>query len=173
MAVQVTQKVPAWSGTAYMPNGEFKTISSKDYEGKWYILFFYPLDFTFVCPTEIRGYNSKMKEIRAANAEVIGVSIDSQHSHKAWAESSLGKLEFPLLADLTKQVSADFGVLLEDKGFAARGTFIVDDKGVLRAQIVTEPATGRSIDESLRLLQSAQNPGLTGCDWKPGDKPVV
>ncbi len=169
MSVLVTRPVPEWKGMAVMPNGEFKEISSADYKGKWYILFFYPLDFTFVCPTEIRGYNAEMEKIRALGAEVIGVSVDSHYSHKAWIDSDLGKLEFPLLADLTKQISADFGVLLEDAGIAARGTFVVDGEGVLHAQIVTEPATGRSIAESVRLLESAQNPGLTGCDWKPGD----
>jgi len=168
MSVLVTQKVPHWQGTAVMPNGEFKELSSDDYQGKWYILFFYPLDFTFVCPTEIRGYNQQINKIRKLGAEVVGVSIDSQYSHKAWIESSLGKLEFPLLADLTKQISADFGVLLEDKGIAARGTFIIDPEGKLHAQIVTEPSTGRSIAESVRLLEAAQNPGLTGCDWQPG-----
>lgn len=169
MSVQVTRKVPDWKGTAVMPDGEFKEISSEDYKDKWYILFFYPLDFTFVCPTEIRGYNSQIEKIKSLGGEVIGASIDSQYSHKAWIDADLGKLEFPLLADLTKQISADFGVLLEDEGIAARGTFIVDPEGVLRAQIVTEPATGRSIDESVRLLESAINPGLTGCGWQPGE----
>ena len=169
MSVLVTQPVPAWKGTAVMPDGSFKEISSSDYKGKWYILFFYPLDFTFVCPTEIRGYNQHMERIKELGAEVIGASIDSQYSHKAWIDGDLGALEFPLLADITKQIASDFGILLEGKGIAARGTFIVDSEGVLRAQIVTEPATGRSVAESIRLLESAQNPGLTGCDWKPGD----
>ena len=146
-----------------------------DYQGKWLVLFFYPLDFTFVCPTEIRGFNSRLKEFQDAGAEVLGVSVDSVFSHRAWIKASpndggLGGLNYPLASDITKQASRDYGVLVEDEGIALRGLFIIDPEGILRYQVVSDLNVGRSVDETLRVLQAFQAGGLCPIDWHPGDK---
>ena len=146
-----------------------------DYLGKWLILFFYPLDFTFVCPTEIRGFNARLKEIQALDAEVLGVSTDSVYCHRAWirtpvADGGLGGLSYPLAADITKTVSRDYGVLIEEKGVAVRGLFIIDPEGTLRYQVVSDLNVGRSIDETLRVLQALQSGGMCPMEWHPGDQ---
>lgn len=146
----------------------------EDYQGKWLVLFFYPLDFTFVCPTEIRGFNSKINEIRELGADVLGVSIDSVHSHRAWIKTSreqggLGGLNYPLASDITKQVSRDYGILIEEEGIALRGLFIIDPDGILRYQVVCDLNVGRSVDETIRVLHALQSGGLCPIDWHPGD----
>jgi peroxiredoxin (alkyl hydroperoxide reductase subunit C) len=146
-----------------------------DYRGKWLVLFFYPLDFTFVCPTEIRGFNSKLSEFSSIGAEILGVSTDSVYSHRAWIKTSvndggLGGLNYPLASDITKQVARDYGVLVEEQGIALRGLFIIDPEGILRYQVVTDLNVGRSIDETLRVLQALQTGGLCPIDWHPGER---
>jgi len=146
-----------------------------DYQGKWLVLFFYPLDFTFVCPTEIRGFNSRLEEFRKAGAEILGVSVDSVYSHRAWvrtpqADGGLGGLEYPLASDITKQASSDYGVLIEEQGIALRGLFIIDPEGVLRYQVVSDLNVGRSVDETLRVLQALQSGGMCPIDWHPGER---
>ena len=149
--------------------GEFKDFSLVDYKGKWVVLFFYPLDFTFVCPTEIKEFSKRSAEFEKLNAKVLGCSIDSVFSHKAWIEGELGELTYPLLSDLTKKVSEDYNVLLED-GMALRGTFIVDPDGVLRWMVVSDLGTGRSVSETLRSLAALQTGELCGVEWEPGQK---
>ncbi len=117
-----------------MPNGEFKEVKLSDYKGKWVVLFFYPLDFTFVCPTEIKAFNEKYEEFKKMGAEVITASTDSVYSHKAWQEAGLGKLKFPHLADTAHHISRAYGVLIEDKGIALRGTFVIDPEGEFEAR---------------------------------------
>ncbi len=168
--LQVGQKVPDVSAQAFMADGTFKEVKLSDYKSKWVVLFFYPLDFTFVCPTEIQGFNKLYQEFKKLNVEILGASTDSVWSHKAWTESSLGKLQFPLLADTGHQVSKAFNVLIPDKGFTLRGTFIIDPNGVLKSAIVNDTSVGRSIDETLRTVQALQTGKLTGCGWKPGEK---
>lgn len=151
------------------------TVRLADYEGKWLVLFFYPLDFTFVCPTEIRGFNERLDEFTDLGAEVLGVSVDSVFSHRAWikqaaTEGGLGVLKFPLASDITKETSRAYGVLLEEAGIALRGLFIIDPHGVLRYQLVSDLNVGRSIEETLRVLQAFQNGGLCPINWKPGEK---
>lgn len=146
-----------------------------DYQGKWLVLFFYPLDFTFVCPTEIRGFNSRLGEFKEAGAEVLGVSVDSVYSHRAWvrtpqAEGGLGGLEYPLASDITKEVARRYGVLVEEEGIALRGLFIIDPDGILRYSVVTDLNVGRSVDETLRVLKALQTGGLCPIDWHPGDR---
>src|SRR3989338_5663627 len=165
---QVGQKAPDFSSKAFMPDGSFKDIQLLDYKGRWVILFFYPLDFTFVCPTEIRGFDKHYAEFKKLNAEVLGASTDSEFSHKAWAEKELGKIQFPILADTSHKVSRSFNVLLEDKGIALRGTFIIDPNGILKSAMVSDLSIGRSVEETLRTLQAIQTVKLTGCEWKPG-----
>ncbi len=150
-------------------------VKLSDYLGKWLILFFYPLDFTFVCPTEIRGFNSRLAEFAELNTDILGVSTDSVYCHRAWIKAKpedggLGGLSYPLAADMTHQVSRDYGVLLEEQGVALRGLFIIDPEGILRYQVVCDLNVGRSIDETLRVLQALQSGGLCPMEWHPGDQ---
>ncbi len=168
--LQVGQRAPDFSVQALMPDGSFKEVRLSDYKGKWFVLFFYPLDFTFVCPTEIRNFDKQYAEFKKMNSEVIAASTDSVYSHKAWTEASLGKVQFPILADTNHKLSRGFNVLLEDKGIALRGTFIIDPSGVLKSAVVNDLPVGRSVDETLRTLQALQTGKLTGCEWKPGEK---
>jgi alkyl hydroperoxide reductase subunit AhpC len=160
MPAQVQKEAPDFTATAVI-NEEFKDVKLSDYRGKYLVLFFYPLDFTFVCPTEIIAFSDRIKDFHDRGAEVLGVSIDSQFSHLAWiqtprATGGLGGLKYPLVADLTKKISADYGVLL-DGGIALRGTFIIDQKGIVRAITIHDLPLGRSIDESLRVLDALQH----------------
>ncbi len=168
--LQVGGKVPEFQGQALLKDGSFKQIKLSDYKGKWVVLFFYPLDFTFVCPTEIKGFEKNYAKFQQAKAEVISVSTDSVFSHKAWCENGLGKVSFPMLADTGHQVSKLFNVLVCDKGISLRGTFIIDPDGILRSAVVNDLPVGRSVDETLRTLQAFQSGDLTGCEWKPGEK---
>ena len=169
MSLRIGQQAPNFSVEAVAPNGEFETVSLGDYRGKWTVLFFYPLDFTFVCPTEIQGFNKHYERFRELNAEVLGASTDSLYSHKAWTEDGLGKLKFPLISDYTKELSTQYDVLVPEEGFALRGTFIIDPEGVLRSVVVNDEAVGRSVDETLRTLQALQTGENTPCEWTPGE----
>ena len=152
-------------------NLEFKKISLADYRGKWVVLFFYPGDFTFVCPTEIRGFNKSLDEFKKANAEVLAVSVDSMYSHLAWLKSgALDKLEYPLLSDFSKQTARAYGVLDEENSTARRGLFIIDPNGVIQYRVVHSDKVGRSIDETLRVLKALQTEELCPLNWRPGDK---
>lgn len=150
-------------------------VHLSEYRGKWLVMFFYPLDFTFVCPTEILGFNKRVGEFNKLGAEILGASVDSVHSHKAWIKAKKedgglgGELSFPLASDITKSVASDYGILLEDKGIALRGLFIIDPEGVLRYSVVTDLNVGRSVDETLRVLQALQSGGLCPVDWHPGE----
>jgi len=168
--LQVGQKVHDFTAQALMGDGSFKDVKLSDYKGKWLVLFFYPLDFTFVCPTEIQGFNKNYNEFKKMNTEVLAASTDSVYSHKAWAESSLGKIQFPILGDTNHSVAKNFNVLLEDKGIALRGTFIIDPNGILKSATVNDLPVGRSVEETLRTVQALQTGKLTGCGWKPGEK---
>lgn len=161
---------PQFKSQAYM-DGQMKEISLSDYRGRWVVLFFYPLDFTFVCPTEIQEFNKKVEEFKKKNAQLISISIDSVYSHKAWCEQcGLGKMNFPMLSDLTKKISQDYGVLLEEKGISLRGTFIIDPEGKIRAQTVHDLQVGRSVDEVIRVLTAFQTGELCPVGWTPGQK---
>ncbi|KAJ3352643.1 thioredoxin peroxidase Tpx1 [Entophlyctis luteolus] len=143
---------------------EFTRVRLSDFSGKWLVLFFYPLDFTFVCPTEIIAFSDRAKEFRALNTEVVGASVDSKHSHLAWTnqprnKGGLGNINIPLISDITKQISADYGVLIEhgpDVGLALRGTFLIDPNGIVRQITINDLDVGRSIDETLRLIEAFQ-----------------
>lgn len=168
--VELGKKAPYFKGDAVLPKGDFKTISLDDYKGKWLVLFFYPLDFTFVCPTEIRSFSENYAKFKEQGAEVVGCSIDSKFSHKAWMNSDLKGLQIPLLSDVTKEISRAYGVLNYEAGIAFRGTFIIDPEGVLKSVTMNDLSIGRSTDETLRTLAAAQTGKLTPCGWKPGDK---
>ncbi len=152
-------------------NKEFKKVTLSDYRGKWVVLFFYPLDFTFVCPTEITGFEKQNDAFKKLNAEVLGVSVDSKFSHLAWLKrGDLGELHFPLLSDITKTTARNYGILDEEAGVALRGLFIIDPKGVLQYQVVHNLSVGRSVDETLRVLEALQTGELCPLGWKPGEK---
>jgi len=178
---QISRAAPYFEGTAVI-NGEFKDIKLTDYKGKYLVLFFYPLDFTFVCPTEIIAFSDRVKEFQAIGAEVIGASVDSHFSHLAWMNTprkagGLGKLAIPLLSDLTHKISQDYGVYLEDHGHTLRGLFIIDDKGVLRQITMNDLPVGRSVDETLRLVQAFKYTDAHGevcpAGWKPGADTII
>lgn len=168
MSLRVGSKVPDFKMQGVY-KGEFKDFSLSDYKGKWVVLFFYPLDFTFVCPTEIREFSKRNAEFEKHNARILGASVDSVYSHDAWIKGELGELTYPLLSDITKKVSEDYDVLLDD-GMALRGTFIIDPDGILRWMVVSDLGTGRSVSETLRSLQALQTGELCGVEWGPGEK---
>lgn len=152
-------------------NLEFKKVSLSDYRGKWVVLFFYPADFTFVCPTEIKGFNRALPEFKKADAEVLAVSVDSKYSHLAWLKSdALGKLEYPLLSDFNKETARAYRVLDDENGTARRGLFIIDPKGAIQYSVVHSDKVGRSVEETLRVLRALQTEELCPVDWKPGNK---
>lgn len=166
----IGQQEPAWRAPAYV-RGEQKTLSHEDYADKWHVLYWYPLDFTFVCPTEIRGFQQLLPEFADDSVEVIGVSTDSFFSHKNWfsnRETFPQEITHPVLADTNHAVSRAFGVLKEDMGVAYRATVVVDDKGIIRSVTVNDLSVGRSPQEILRTVQALQSGGLCGADWKKG-----
>ena len=166
--IQVGQAAPDFEMEGVMGR-EFTKVSLSDYKGKWVVLFFYPLDFTFVCPTEIKEFTKRCEEIRNLNAEVLGASVDSKYSHLAWVDD-IGEQAYPLLSDLTKDVSLDYEVLDEDQGFAQRGTFIIDPEGIVRWIVVSDANVGRSVEETIRVLKALQTGELCPVEWKPGEE---
>jgi len=152
-----------------------QNVKLSDYAGKWLVMLFYPLDFTFVCPTELTAFSDRYEEFEGIGAEVIGVSTDSVYSHRAWLQTPRDKggvegLKYPLASDITKQVSNDYGVLIEDQGIALRGLFVIDPEGVLRYKVVHDLNIGRSVDETLRVIQALQTGGLCQAEWRPGQE---
>jgi alkyl hydroperoxide reductase subunit AhpC len=150
-----------------------KEIKLADYRGKWLVLFFYPLDFTFVCPTEITALSDKLDSFQEFDTDILGCSTDSVHSHWAWLKTPREKngiagTRYPLAADYTKEVARSYGVLDEHSGAAQRGLFIIDPEGVLKYAVVTDDNVGRSVEETLRVLQALQTGGLCPAEWKPG-----
>ena len=167
----VGKKAPDFSMNTCLGDGsDFGKASLSDYEGKWLVMFFYPLDFTFVCPTEITAYSKRVEDFKKEGAEVLSVSVDSDHSHKAWINSRLDKINFPMASDMTKQVSADYGVLIEDEGVALRGLFIIDPEGVIRYSAIHDLNVGRSVNETLRVLKALKTGGLCPIDWDEGEE---
>lgn len=137
--------------------------------GKWVVFFFYPLDFTFVCPTEVKGFQSRVADFEKRNAIILGCSVDSVHSHKAWIKE-LGGLDYPLLSDFHKKVASDYGVLIEDEGVALRATFIIDPEGIIKWASMSDNSVGRSVDETVRVLTALQTGDLCPVNWEPGEK---
>ncbi|XP_077549039.1 peroxiredoxin 2-like [Haemaphysalis longicornis] len=173
---KLTKPAPDFCGTAVV-EGEFKKIRLADYKDKYLVLFFYPLDFTFVCPTEIIAFSERADDFRKIDCEVVGCSTDSHFCHFAWIstprkEGGLGPMKIPLLADKTAQIAKAYGVLKEDEGVTFRGLFIIDGKGMLRQMTINDLPVGRSVDETLRLVQAFQYTDKYGevcpANWKPG-----
>ncbi|XP_050695738.1 peroxiredoxin 1-like [Eriocheir sinensis] len=174
----LTKPAPAFNGTAVV-DGQFKEISLTDYKGKYLVLFFYPLDFTFVCPTEIIAFSDRAEEFRKIGCELVACSTDSHFSHLAWIntarkEGGLGKMNIPLLADKSMEISRAYGVLKDDEGLSFRGLFIIDIQQNLRQVTINDLPVGRDVDETLRLVQAFQFVDKHGevcpAGWKPGSK---
>jgi peroxiredoxin (alkyl hydroperoxide reductase subunit C) len=170
----IGQKFPAYSLTGVVSNdahSAFQTIDSSSYPDKWRIVFFWPKDFTFVCPTEIAAFGRLEKEFRARDAQVLGVSVDNEFVHLAWRRShdDLKTLPFPMLSDLKRELSAALGVLDPAVGVAQRATYIVDPEGIIRFVYVTDLNVGRSPEEVLRVLDALQTDELCPCNWKSGE----
>lgn len=180
MAVLVTKPAPEFKAQAVLKDGSFGELSLSQYRGKYVLLFFYPLDFTFVCPTEIIAFSDRVKEFSDLGVEVIGVSVDSHYSHLAWrntprTQGGIGPVGYPLVADLNKQIARDYDVLLND-AFALRGLFLIDKNGVVRHQVVNDLPLGRSVDEALRMVKALQffeaNGEVCPADWKEGKRTI-
>jgi peroxiredoxin (alkyl hydroperoxide reductase subunit C) len=175
MAVRIGKPAPefeaeAWTRGAHGP----KKVGLSQHRGKWVVLFFYPRDFTFICPTEIASFGAIQKDFERENGVVIAVSTDSFYTHKAWFESDprLANINYPVIADTGHQVSGAFDVLLED-GAALRGTFIIDPEGILRHMSINELDVGRNVNETLRVLQALRTGELCPVDWKPGQSTLT
>lgn len=151
-------------------SGVFHWYDLNDSRGKWVVLYSYPLDFTFICPTEISGYSARYEEFEKLNCQVFGFSTDSCHSHKAWIARDLGALKHPLLSDMTQEVSEAYGCLIPEKGHTNRATFIIDPTGKLRYAGYHDEDLGRSVDETLRLLSALQTGERCPANWKPGQQ---
>lgn len=177
----IGKPAPDFTATAVMPDGQFKDIKLSDYKGKYVVFFFYPLDFTFVCPTEIIAYSDRADEFKKINCEIIGASVDSHFCHLAWIntpkkQGGLGTMKIPLVSDTKRVIAKDYGVLKEDEGIAYRGLFIIDEKGILRQITINDLPVGRSVDETLRLVQAFQFTDKHGevcpAGWKPGSDTI-
>ncbi|MEQ8785328.1 MAG: peroxiredoxin [Pirellulaceae bacterium] len=180
MSVLVQQPAPEFKAQAVMPNGSFKEVSLSEYKGKYVLLFFYPLDFTFVCPTEIIAFSDRAADFEKLGVQILGASIDSHFSHLAWrntprTEGGLGDIQFPLVADLNKDIARAYDVLLPG-GIALRGLFLIDKEGVVRHQVVNDLPLGRSVDEALRMVQALQffekNGEVCPANWQEGARTI-
>ena len=177
MSTLVTKAAPEFTATAVLPDNTFREISLSDYRGKYVVLFFYPLDFTFVCPSEIIAFDRKLKEFQERNTEVISVSIDSHFTHLAWKNTSvnkggIGHVQFPMVADLNKKIAADYGVLFNES-IALRGLFLIDKHGVVRHEVINDLPLGRSVDEALRIVDALQfyetHGDVCPANWRKGE----
>ena len=176
MPVLVQQPAPEFKAQSVMPDGSFQELSLSDYREKYVLLFFYPLDFTFVCPTEIIAFSDREADFAKLDVQILGVSIDSHFTHLAWTntdrkEGGIGKTAYPLVADLNKQIARDYDVLL-DGGIALRGLFLIDKEGLVRHQVVNDLPLGRSVDEALRMVKALQyfetNGEVCPANWDEG-----
>jgi peroxiredoxin (alkyl hydroperoxide reductase subunit C) len=168
----IDQSAPQFTAQAVVDGGQFKEIKLSDYKGRWVVLYFYPLDFTFVCPTEITQFRDYLPEFKALGAEVLGVSVDSVFSHQRWIKEDLNDLKYPLIGDITKRISRDYGVLLEEQGIATRGTFIIDPNQKIQYIGIHNLNVGRDAAEIVRVLAGLQSGELCGAGWKKGDKHI-
>jgi alkyl hydroperoxide reductase subunit AhpC len=180
MGVLVTKAAPDFAAQAVMPDGSFKEVKLSDFRGKYVVLFFYPLDFTFVCPTEIIAFSDAISQFQSLDVQVLGVSIDSHFTHLAWrntprTEGGLGQIDYPLVADMKKEIAQSYDVLLED-GIALRGLFLIDKEGIVRHQVVNDLPLGRSVDEAVRTIKALQyfekNGEVCPANWQEGARTI-
>jgi alkyl hydroperoxide reductase subunit AhpC len=170
-SLAIGHPAPSFTTSAYIRGALDGKISLDDYKGKWVLLFFYPLDFTFVCPTELYALGDMQEAFEEANCQILAISVDSVHSHKGWADadSQIKKLKFPILSDLTKEISWDYNVL-HDEGMSLRGAFLIDPDGILQSMTVNNLPVGRNPEELLRTLKAFQTGDLCPVSWKAGEK---
>ena len=180
MSVLVQQAAPDFKAQAVMPDGSFKQVGLSDYKGKYVLLFFWPLDFTFVCPTEIIAFSDRAEEFEKLNVQILGVSVDSHYTHLAWrnvprTDGGLGQINYPMVADLNKEIAKAYDVLLAG-GIALRGLFLIDKEGKVRHQLVNDLPLGRNVDEALRMVQALQyfeaNGEVCPANWKQGSRTI-
>ena len=177
MSYLVTKPAPDFKAQAVMPDNSFAELKLSDYRGKYVILFFYPLDFTFVCPSEIIAFNKALPQFHKRGAEIIGVSVDSKYTHWAWKntepnQGGIGRIDYPLVADLTKNVARQYGVLVDEE-VALRGLFLIDKEGIIRHAVINDLPLGRNVDEALRMVDALQFTEKHGdvcpANWRAGD----
>lgn len=178
MSELVTRQAPDFAAQAVMPDNSMSELKLSSYRGKHVVLFFYPLDFTFVCPSEIIAFDKSLADFKERNCEVISVSVDSQFTHLAWKNTprnkgGIGNIQFPMVADLDKSIARAYGVL-HDEAVALRGLFLLDKEGIVRHALVNDLPLGRSVDEALRMLDALQffekHGDVCPANWKPGDE---
>lgn len=174
----VTQQAPDFTAEAVMPDNNFGSITLSALRGKYVLLFFYPLDFTFVCPSEILAFNKKIAEIKTRNCELVGVSVDSKFTHLAWKNTAIenggiGNIQYPLVQDLNKEIAKSYGILF-DESVALRGLFLIDTKGFVRHSVINDLPLGRNVDEALRMVDALQFHETHGdvcpANWNKGDE---
>jgi peroxiredoxin (alkyl hydroperoxide reductase subunit C) len=182
MCTLVTKEAPDFTAQAVMPDNSFAELKLSSYRGRYVVLFFYPLDFTFVCPSEIIAFAAALEKFQKKNAQVLGCSVDSHFTHLAWKntprkQGGIGPIRYPLIADLNKQISRDFGVLLDsgpNSGIALRGLFLIDKAGVVRHALINDLPIGRSVDEAIRVLDALQfheeNGDVCPANWHQGEE---
>lgn len=180
MSVLVGKEAPDFTAQAVMPDGSFQEVKLSQYRGKYVLLFFYPLDFTFVCPTEIIAFSERVADFQGLNVQILAASVDSHYTHLAWrntprSQGGLGQIDYPIISDLKKQIAADYDVLLGGE-VALRGLFLIDKEGLVKHQVVNDLPLGRSVDEALRMvkaLQHAEEYG-EGCpaNWNEGARAI-
>ena len=179
MSVLVGKKAPDFKATAVQVSKIIENFSLSNFKGKYVVLFFYPLDFTFVCPTELHAFDEKLKEFQKRDTEVVAVSVDSHFSHLAWLNTPKLKggiegVSYPIVSDIHKTIARDFGVLYEEAGIAYRGLFLIDGKGIVRHQVVNDLPLGRSVDEALRMVDALRffeaNGEVCPANWRKGEK---
>ena len=178
MCTLVTREAPDFIANAVMPDNSFKELKLSSYRGKYVVLFFYPLDFTFVCPSEIVAFDAALDKFQRKNTQVLGASVDSHYTHLAWKntprkEGGIGQIRYPLISDLTKSISKDYGVLFEG-GVALRGLFLIDKEGKVRHALINDLPIGRSVDEALRTLDALQfheqHGDVCPANWHEGEE---
>ncbi len=181
MCTLVTKEAPDFTAQAVMPDNSIDELTLSSYRGKYVVIFFYPLDFTFVCPSEILAFNRALNEFKKKNTEVIGISVDSQFTHLAWKntpinQGGIGDIQFPLVADLDKKISDEYGVLIED-GISLRGLFLIDKEGVIRHEVVNDLPLGRNTEEALRMVDALQffeeYGDVCPANWKQGEEAMT
>lgn len=180
MTTLLQKQAPEFTANAVLPDGSFQEISLSDYRDSHVLLFFYPLDFTFVCPTEIIAFSDDIDKFQNRKVQVLGVSVDSQYSHFAWRntprdQGGIGRIQYPLVADLDKRIASDYDVLLPE-GVALRGLFLIDREGVVRHQVVNDLPLGRSVEEALRVVDALQfyeeHGEVCPANWQKGEKSI-
>ena len=172
-SAKVGEPAPAFTVES-ISGTDVKQVTLDEYRGKWLVLFFYPADFSFICPTEITGFNKELARFKKLNAEVLGGSVDGKYAHLAWIKrGDLGELKYPLFSDIKKEMAQRYGVLDAKEGVALRGLFIIDPNGIVQYQVVHNLSVGRNVEEVLRVLEGLQTSHLCPLNWKPGQKTLA